>query len=229
MADSTVSFGLEGCAQPWEAGAAQPEVPSADMALIEGLRAGDDDSYQTLITRFQQPVYNLVARLMNDPGDACDVVQDVFLKVFRSIGSFRGQSSLKTWIYRIAMNEAHNHRRWFGRRRGHEIGLEDDQGDGRTYEQVLPDHAPSPYEITLDHETMQHIEAALACLRPAFREAVVLRDVEGLSYDEIAEILEISLGTVKSRILRGREALREQLAARLEPAHELALAMQPVK
>ena len=221
MADSTVSFELD---RPWEVSGTVAEVSPVDTLLIEGLRRGDDPAYQALINRFQQPVYNLVYRLLNDPGDASDVVQEVFLKVFRSIGSFRGQSSLKTWLYRIAMNEAHNHRRWFGRRRGHEIGLEDDQGDGKTYEQVLPDPGRSPFDITLDHETMECIEEALAGLKPAFRDAVVLRDVEGLSYDEIAEILEISLGTVKSRILRGREALREKLAGRLESAFDISLA-----
>jgi RNA polymerase sigma-70 factor (ECF subfamily) len=221
VADSTVSFELD---RPWDASGAAVEVCSSDAILIDGLRRGDDNAYQTLITRFQQPVYNLVYRLLSDPGDACDVVQEVFLKVFRSIGSFRGHSSLKTWIYRIAMNEAHNHRRWFGRRRGQEIGLDDEQGDGKSYEQILPDPGRSPFDITLDHETMHHIEAALASLKPAFRAAVVLRDVEGLSYEEIAEILEISLGTVKSRILRGREALREKLAGRFVPAPETALA-----
>jgi RNA polymerase sigma-70 factor (ECF subfamily) len=207
------------------------DVSIGDTALLSGLRSGDDDAYQTLVTRFQQPVYNLVYRLLNDPADAGDVVQEVFLKVFRSVGSFRGQSSLKTWIYRIAMNEAHNQRRWFGRRRGHEIGLEDEHGDGKTYEQVLPDPGRSPFDITLDNETMRCVEQALNGLKPAFRAAVVLRDIEGLSYDEIGEVLQISLGTVKSRILRGREALRQHLAGRLVPDPEMPseseLAMSP--
>ena len=216
MADTTVSFGFDACPRAWEANG---ESYSVDSVLVDGLRRGDDEAYQFLITHFQQPVYNLVYRLLNDPGDSCDVVQEVFLKVFRSIGSFRAQSSLKTWVYRIAMNEAHNHRRWFGRRRGREIGLDDDQGDGKTFEQILHDPARSPFDVTRDHETMHLVEEALASLRPAFREAVLLRDIEGMSYEEIAEILEISLGTVKSRILRGREALREKLTGRLESAH----------
>jgi RNA polymerase sigma-70 factor (ECF subfamily) len=229
VADSTVSFDMDGCSRTWEVPGGTAEVSSTDTLLIDGLKQGNDEAYQWLIARFQQPVYNLVYRLLNDPGDASDVVQEVFLKVFRCVGSFRGQSSLKTWIYRIAMNEAHNHRRWFGRRRGPEIGLEDEQGDGRTYEQVLPDPGRSPFDITLDHETMRSIEEALASLKPAFRAAVVLRDVEGLSYEEIAEILEISLGTVKSRILRGREALREKLAGRFSVTPEMSLASTTAK
>ena len=86
---------------------------SEEFELIEGLRTGKEQAYEALIQRYQQPVYNLIFRLLNDPADANDVVQEVFLKVFRNVGSFRGQSSLKTWVYRIAVNEAHNHRRWF--------------------------------------------------------------------------------------------------------------------
>ena len=96
-------------------------------ALLESLRRGDETAFEALVQRFQQPVYHLVQRLIDDPSEAGDVTQDVFLKVFRNVGNFRGQSSLKTWTYRIAVNEAHNRRRWFGRhrRRGH------DQGRGR--------------------------------------------------------------------------------------------------
>ncbi|MCC6586426.1 MAG: sigma-70 family RNA polymerase sigma factor [Bryobacterales bacterium] len=196
----------------------------ADALLLNGLRSGDEQAYEALIERFQNPVFSLVYRLMADPGDAGDVVQEVFLKVFRSVGSFRGQSSLKTWIYRIAVNEANNHRRWFARKKCQEIGLEEDQGDGHTFEQILPDHSPTPFEIALDHETQDCIEAALQELKPVFRQAVVLRDIEGLAYDEIADILQVSLGTVKSRILRGRELLRSNLLSRLrvEPKFELA-------
>ncbi len=204
------------CAGSWTSvGGVADERTGFDAALIEGLRGGEDWAYETLIQRFQAPVYNLVRRLLADPEDTPDVVQEVFLKVFRGIMAFRGQASLKTWVYRIAVNEAHNQRRWFGRRRGNEIGLDDEQYEGLTFGQVLPDHSPSPFDVTLDHETRERIETALAGLKPAFRGALVLREVEGLSYEDIAEVLEISLGTVKSRILRGREALR--LALRPEP------------
>jgi RNA polymerase sigma-70 factor (ECF subfamily) len=193
---------------------------------LEGLRSGEEEAYEELVEKFQVPVFSLVSRLLNDPVEASDVTQEVFVKIFRGVGAFRGQSSLKTWVYRIAVNEAYNHRRWFRRKRGNEVGLDDEQCDGMTFEDVLKDHGRSPFEITMDHETRERIELALRALKPAFRAAVVLRDVEGLSYEEIAEVLEISLGTVKSRILRGREALRQLLGNNLETSPRLALATQ---
>lgn len=215
MAGSTIGFDLEGCTRPCDL-AAPTAAAGEDDLLIEGLRSGSEAAYETLISRFQQPVYALLYRLLNNPSDCCDVVQEVFLKVFRNIGSFRGQSSLKTWIYRIAVNEAYNHRRWFVRHKKQEVGLEAEQ-DSRSCHGVLPDTGSSPFEVVLDHEYHQLVEEALQRLNPIFRSAVVLRDVEDLSYEEIAEVLQISLGTVKSRILRGRECLRKALACRLEP------------
>lgn len=195
------------------------ELTAEDAVLLDDLRNGVETAYEHLIARYQQPVYNLVFRLVEDPADTADVVQEVFLKVFRHIGSFRGQSSLKTWIYRITVNEAHNHRRWFSRHRKLEVDIEPDEDTGRSgYYNSLPDPARSPYDIALGFETRSLIEEALARLKPVFRQAVVLRDVEDLSYEEIADVLNISIGTVKSRILRGREALRKELLERLEQA-----------
>ena len=205
MADSTVGFQFE----TWT-----PE----EAALIDGLRMGVEAAYETLIRRFEQPVYGVISRLTDDPADAADVVQEVFLKVFRNVASFRGDSSLKTWIYRIAVNEARNHRRWFSRHRGHEIGLEAETDGTPGCREWLPDPGPSPFEAAVDRETKALVEEALAVLNPKFRAVLVLREIEGLSYEEIAEILDVSLGTVKSRILRGRDALKKQLAGRLEPA-----------
>ncbi len=184
--------------------------------LIARLNAGEEAAYEALIARFEHPIFNLVSRLTNDPGDAPDVVQEVFLKVFRNVHAFRGQSSLKTWIYRIAVNESRNHCRWFGRHRSQEIALDPTEGDTQGYLGWLPDPARSPMELAIDRERETLIEAALAEINPNYRAALVLRELEGLSYDEIAEILETSLGTVKSRILRGRAALRERLTERLK-------------
>ena len=190
-----------------------------DQRLLAGLMSGEECAYEALIQRFQQPVYNLVGRLLKDPSEACDVVQEVFLKVFRKVGSFRGESSLRTWIYRIAVNEAHNYCRWYGRHRRQEVGL-DGPEEGRCYRNTLSCGERSPFDCTLDRENHALIEESLASLTPAFREAVVLRDVEDLSYEEIADVLRLPSGTVKSRILRGREALRKELERRmvLEPA-----------
>jgi RNA polymerase sigma-70 factor (ECF subfamily) len=188
-----------------------------DLALVRALQQGSEGAYETLLSRFQQPVYNLALRLLSDSSDAADVVQEVFLKVFRNVGHFRGQSSLKTWIYRITVNEAHNQRRWFFRHRQREVGLEEQPDDARSMAQVLPDGRPSPFDYVVDRERQNMIEEALGKINPTFREVVVLRDIADLSYDEIAEVLQLSLGTVKSRILRGREALRQELADRLEP------------
>ena len=199
-----------------------------DESLLEGLRIGRESAYETLLERFQQPVYNLVYRLIDDPSESSDVVQEVFLKVFRNVASFRGQSSLKTWIYRIAVNEAHNRRRWFGRHRRPEVGLEAEE-EGKGWLDHLSDPARSPYDLVLNEEWRVAIEEALTGLNPVFRSAVILRDLECLSYEEIADVLDVSLGTVKSRILRGREALRRALMDRFEPSRALQFTPQTVE
>lgn len=187
-----------------------------DLALVGSLRESSEAAYEQLLHRFQQPVYNLALRLLGDPSEASDVVQEVFLKVFRNVGGFRGQSSLKTWVYRITVNEAHNARRWFFRHRRSEVELDSDPRETRGLKETIPDGSRSPFETACDSEQHAFIEAALARINPVFREAVILRDISDLSYDEIAEVLGVSLGTVKSRILRGREALREELAGTLQ-------------
>ncbi len=209
MADTCLH--LDHCAVSADFPGSFPDEPD----LLGRLRCGDERAYEQFVIRFQQPVYNLVSRLLNDPADASDVVQEVFLKVFRNIPSFRGQSSLKTWMYRIAVNEAHNHRRWFTRHRKQEVGLDTENEGARTYQETLPDRSRSPFEYASEHETHSLIEEGLTILNPNFRAAVILRDIEDLSYEEIADILQVSIGTVKSRILRGREALRHVLLERM--------------
>lgn len=194
-----------------------------DQRLIESLRASDERAYEELIARFQQPVYTLCLRLLTNEGEASDVVQEVFIKVFRNIGNFRGQSSLKTWIYRITVNEAHNARRWFFRHRRREVELDTDPRETRDWKESIADSGRSPFDVVFDREKAGIIEAALDRINPVFREAVVLRDITDLSYEEIAEILAVSLGTVKSRILRGREALRDELAGDLKGRRPLRL------
>lgn len=201
MADTAVGLHIEGCLFSH----------GDEDALVTALSQGSEDAYEILIQRYQQPVYSLVCRLLNDPADAPDIVQEVFLKVFRNIGAFRGNSSLKTWIYRIAVNEAYNHRRWFCRHQRQEVALVADEGT-----ESMMDPGRSPFEQAADLETRALVEQALEKLNPKFRAAVVLRDIEDLNYEDIATVLDVSLGTVKSRIMRGREALRKILEERLE-------------
>jgi RNA polymerase sigma-70 factor (ECF subfamily) len=195
---------------------AREGVSDEDARILRGLRSGIEDAYEELIARYQQPVYNIAYRLLGSPADASDVVQEVFLKVFRGVGSFREHSSLRTWVYRIAVNEAHNHHRWFSRHCRREVAMEEAAEHARPIESAA-DPGRSPFDHALESENRTLIEQALAHINPVFRTAVVLRDIENLSYEEIAEILQVSLGTVKSRILRGREALRRELTQRLDP------------
>lgn len=189
----------------------QAGVSEEDGRILRGLRAGIESAYEELIQRYEQPVYNVIYRLLGNQSDACDVVQDVFLKIFRGVNAFREQSSLRTWIYRIAVNEAYNHRRWFSRHCRHEVPMERETMDREGFFEFAQDPARSPFEQALDNETRSLIEQALTRINPVFRTAVVLRDLQNLSYEEIAEILQVSMGTVKSRIVRGREALRREL------------------
>jgi len=199
----------------------QTGMSEEDARILRGLRAGFEESYEELIARFEQPVYGMVYRLLGNQPDACDVVQEVFLKVFRSVHAFREQSSLRTWIYRIAVNEAHNHRRWFVRHCRLEVSLEQEDPDQLGTLQCAADPGRSPFEQAMDSETRVLVERALTRINPVFRTAVVLRDIQNLSYEEIADILQVSLGTVKSRILRGRDALRRELTERAEGLAEV--------
>src|SRR5580704_1426394 len=200
-----------------------------DQALISALQRAEPDAYETLLRRFQAPVYNLAWRLLDDPADAGDVVQEVFLKVFRNVASFRGDSSLRTWIYRIAVNESHNRRRWLFRHRKGETAIEDAFPGDDHREAPLVDAGETPFDFTMNHEAQMLLEEGLAAISPAFRAALVLREMEELSYEEIAHILDISMGTVKSRIVRGREALRIYLANRINSAGSLEMVAGPVK
>jgi len=203
---------------------AQSGVSEEDARILRGLRSGIEDAYEELIERYEQQIFGMVYRLLGNQSDASDVVQEVFLKVFRGVATFREQSSLRTWIYRIAVNEANNHRRWFVRHCKLEVPLEETRPEHPNSIEYTPDPGRSPFEQAMDSETRTLIERALTQINPVFRTAVVLRDVQNLSYEEIAEILQVSLGTVKSRILRGREALRRELTQRPDQGFAEAIA-----
>lgn len=197
-------------------------IRAEESAVIAELKAGSEDAYAWLIGEFHQPVYSLVYRILTDPADAADTVQEVFLKVFRGMRYFHGESSLKTWIYRIAIHEASNRRRWWFRHKSKETSMEPAENEGYEHpvsaavNAALVDHHKSPFDNVADEELKARVEQELRKIAEPYRTAVVLRDIEELSYEEIAEITQVSLGTVKSRITRGRDALKKRLNALVE-------------
>jgi RNA polymerase sigma-70 factor (ECF subfamily) len=199
-----------------------------EAAIVADLKAGSEEAYAWLIGEFQRPVYGLVYRMVSDPADAADTTQEVFLKVFRGMKHFHGKSSLKTWIYRIALHEAANRKRWWFRHKAQETSIEPADSDGANQDEAmqnaLTDQNDSPFDNVAQREVRQRVEAELRKVAEPYRTALILRDLEEMSYEEIAEILQISLGTVKSRITRGRQALKERLAPYVrEVAGELGL------
>jgi len=191
-------------------------VHPEEAVVIQQLKAGSEDAFAWLISRYQQPLYSLIYRVLPNPGDAADVTQEVFVKVFRGISRFQGEASLRTWIYRIALHEALNQRRWWSRHGKHEITIEHDASSGEeqypALADTLVDHHESPFEAAAHAEMASQVEAALRLVPEPFRTVVVLRDIEGFGYEEIAEILNANLGTVKSRLMRGRAHLKSRLA-----------------
>jgi len=186
-------------------------IRGEESSILTELKSGSEEAFAWLINRFHQPVYSLVYRVLNDPADTADTTQEVFLKVFRGIRRFQGDASLKTWNYRIAIHEASNHRRWWFRHKGRETSMEQETAGASVIRETLVDPGRSPFESVAHEEVRAKVEAELREVQEPYRTTVILRDIEGLSYEEIAEILEVSLGTVKSRLMRGREALKKRL------------------
>jgi RNA polymerase sigma-70 factor (ECF subfamily) len=188
-------------------------VAPAEAGLIERLRARDLAAFEELVARFERPVYGLCFRLLGDAEEARDAAQETFLKVYRGLGGFRAQSGLKTWIYRIAINQAMNQQRWWRRRhRDETISLDLTRGDSETaIGSTLADHTSSPEALAIQSESEGRIMRALGEIKQEYRIALGLREIEELSYEEIAVTLGISIGTVKSRIARGREELRRRV------------------
>ena len=183
------------------------DVASDELALIRRCAEGDEDACTDLVTAHQRMVYQLSLHLLGDHNEALDLSQEVFLRVFRTIRSFRGQSALRTWIYRIVINQASNRQRWWRRRR---------RSQQVSFEQHVEAHGDLPGARRLDSpevvlgqkELAERIQHALGRLPFDQRTALVLREIDGLSYDEIAFSLNIAVGTVKSRLARAREQLR---------------------
>ena len=192
--------------------------PVAETQFIERLRAGEAAAFDRLVNERSADIYALLYRLTEDPEEARDLTQETFLQAFRSIAHFRGDADLRTWLYRIAVNQARNRWRWWRRRRrGATVSLDatDEAHELSLASRLVDEGAEDPEARTLAHEREEILLAAVRTLARPYREAVVLRDVEGLSYEEVAAALDISVGTVKSRLSRGRTELRRKLEGSL--------------
>jgi RNA polymerase sigma-70 factor (ECF subfamily) len=198
-------------------------VRPEEAEIVAELKAGSEEAFAWLISTYHQPLYSVIARTLQNPADAADVTQDVFIKVFRGISGFHGESSLRTWLYRIALHEASNRRRWWSRHCRQEVTIEAEtgkstEGQPLCIKDTLVDEHESPFETAAHEEVRIHVEAALREVAEPFRTALVLRDIEGFAYEEIAEILNTNIGTVKSRLMRGRAQLKARLAPYAEAA-----------
>lgn len=189
-----------------------------EASIVAELRAGSEDAFAWLVAQYHQPIYSLVYRILDDPADAPDTTQEVFLKVFKGINRFNGESSLKTWIYRIALHEASNRRRWWFRHKVHETPIEpcadcaqEEVGFSAEVRGAIVDDTASPLEHLMHEEVRARVEQVLKDLPEPYRTAVILRDIEDLSYEQISEITGVNLGTVKSRLVRGRDQLKQRL------------------
>ncbi len=186
---------------------------SANDLFIERLKTGDADAFNTFVNRYAPDIYGLLLRITEDPEEAGDLTQETFLRALKAIHKFRGDAELKTWLFRIAINQSKNRFRWWKRRKKEKtISLDAPVGDGETpMSEMVSTGAANPEEKALQNERENYLCEALNDLPDIFREAVILCDIEGFAYEEIADILEINIGTVKSRIARGREELRKKL------------------
>ncbi len=192
------------------------EFGSQEALLVQRCAAGDEEACVDLVNEHQRMVYQLGLHLLGDPEEARDLSQEVFLRVFRTIGGFRGHSALRTWIYRIVINQARNRQRWWKRRHRSEVVSLDEHLE-QFGDVSAPVERTTPERVFGQKELASQIWQALESLPFEQRTAIVLREIDGLSYDEIAFSLGVAVGTVKSRLTRAREALRARLKEAAQP------------
>ena len=194
-------------------------VPSAEEQFLERLRAGDALAFNRLVEERHGDIYALLYRLTEDPEEARDLTQETFLQAFRHLANFRGDADLRTWLYRIAVNQARNRWRWWKRRRrDRTVSLDapvSEENDAPLSAGLAGGDGQDPECQALAREREAALHAALKSLSRPYREVIVLRDIEGLSYEEVAATLDMNVGTVKSRLNRGRTELRRRLEGSL--------------
>ena len=182
---------------------------ASDLALVKRVQQGERSAFDLLVVKYQQRILKLIMRYVRDPSEALDVAQEAFLKAYRAIRSFRGDSAFYTWLYRIAINTAKNYVVAAGRRPIY-YELDSQEADGGELFAKLKD-VDTPEHLTLSEELRQTIDKAIEDLPEDLRTAILLREIEGMSYEEIAQTMECPVGTVRSRIFRAREAIDKKL------------------
>src|SRR5207247_10003523 len=195
------------------------ELTAQEALFVSRLKANEDAAYDELVRTYSGPIYHVAYRMTGDAAEASDAVQDIFLKIFRNIGGFKGEAALKTWIFKIAFSEILNRLRWWKRRHRFSTMSLDDPPNGSPASEYVADAGPTPEEILQSKEREGAIQKALSRLSREHRSIVVLRDIEGFSYNEIADVLGISMGTVKSRLARARADLKKSLMRYLSVQH----------
>lgn len=192
------------------------EAATYDDLLIERIKNGDHDAYHDMVARYWDRIFTRVHQLLKNPQDAEEVTQDAFIRAHRGLANFRGDASFSTWLYQIATNLAHNrYWYWFRRKRDYSISLDQplsDEGD-LTLENVMPCGGETPLDAAVTQEFVERVAACMDELGAKHREVLILRNVQNLSYEVIARQLDISVGTVKSRIARARERLRDLMGS----------------
>ncbi len=192
------------------------EAANYDDLLIERIKNGDRDAYPDMVTRYWDRIFNRVHHLLKNQQDAEEVTQDAFIRAHRGLANFRGDASFSTWLYQIATNLAHNrYWYWFRRKRDYSISLDQPlsvEGD-LTLENVMPSAGETPSEAAVTQEFVERVSECMEGLGAKHREVLILRNVKNLSYEQISQQLEISVGTVKSRIARARESLRDLMGS----------------
>ncbi|HET6862260.1 MAG TPA: sigma-70 family RNA polymerase sigma factor [Pyrinomonadaceae bacterium] len=191
--------------------------PKIEDQFLERLKRGDVAAFETLVSERSGEIYGLLYRLTENVDEARDLTQETFLRAFQSISHFRGDSDIRTWIYRIAINQARNRWRWW-RRRKRDLTVSLDSNETKSHELLVANLKATtvdPERDALSRERERLLRKALSTLKQVYREAVILRDIEGFAYEEIAIALDISVGTVKSRLARGRQELKRKLEGSL--------------
>jgi len=188
---------------------------SADKPLVERVQCGDKGAFDLLVLKYQHKIIKLVSRYVRDPSEALDVAQESFLKAYRALPSFRGDSAFYTWLYRIAINTAKNHLVTISRR-PMEVDLPNYAEDEEIDLEEMQQEIETPENLLLTEEIKETVFRTIERLPDDLRTAITLREMEGLSYEEIADVMECPIGTVRSRIFRAREAIDHQLRPLLE-------------